>query len=175
MPMSRGAAGASGRYCARRAVQSGRVPRRGRPGAATAARPARACGLRRKWDQKASPACAGANRCSRTGATCGTSCDREGFPLEADLHNSALKPICPGVFQLGSEVTRSACRTPQATRGPLYTNQSSSCWPFSRAPSTRSRRVRTRPTTSFSSFASRPFRRISSLARFRATMTAMRS
>src|SRR5581483_11119321 len=47
--------------------------------------------------------------------TSGTSCDREGFPLEADMHNSVLKPMCPWVFQLGSEVTRSACRAPQAT------------------------------------------------------------
>src|SRR5690606_3098555 len=33
----------------------------------------------------------------------------------------------PWVFQLGSEVTRSTCRTPQAAREPLY--YSSSCCP----------------------------------------------
>src|SRR5882757_6648553 len=31
-------------------------------------------------------------------------------------------PDVPGCFKLGSEVTRSACRTPQATQDPLYTS-----------------------------------------------------
>src|SRR5580698_8515411 len=40
---------------------------------------------------------------------------------EADMHSAAHKPKVPRVLQLGSEVTRYACRTPQATRGTLYT------------------------------------------------------
>src|SRR5215470_7175079 len=34
-------------------------------------------------------------------------------------------PDVPGCFKLGSEVTRSACRTPQATHEPLYTSRGS--------------------------------------------------
>ena len=44
------------------------------------------------------------------------------FRSKADLHSAARKPKVPRVFQLGSEVTRSACRTPQATPRALYTN-----------------------------------------------------
>ena len=78
------------------------------------------------------------------------------------------KPRVPWVFQLGSEVTRPTCRTPQATPATLYTkharracrrarrsrrSHSSSCWPFSSALSTRSRSARTRLPAPLSTLA----------------------
>ncbi len=48
------------------------------------------------------------------------------FRSKADLHSAARKPRVPRVFQLGSEVTRPAYRTPQATHGTLYTKTAGS-------------------------------------------------
>src|SRR5207244_2533 len=112
------------------------------------------------------------------------------FRSQADLHSAARKPRVPRVFQLGSEVTRPACRTPQATPRALYTKDrsrawgrsagrglrhSSSCWPLPSTPSTRSRSARTRTPTPLSTRDSRSLIRRNSWARLSAAITAMRS